>query len=71
MANNHGLWKLSDEDIYLILYLSKIEGIPSHLLENEFSLSPVSLQEILNGKVRKTCYERFTAVEKHLQKTSD
>lgn len=70
MRNSGDVWKLTDEDIYQILYLNKIEGVPSHQLKKQFSLSRGSLKKILDGKIRKTCYEGFRAVEKHLREMS-
>lgn len=67
MGNNGGVWKLTDEDIYHILYLNKIESTPPQQLEKQFSINKDSLEKILGGRIRKTCYEGFIAVEKHLR----
>ena len=69
MANNHDIIKLTDEDVYFLLYLKKIKGLPLHQLEEQFSLSRDSVEKIMDGRSRPKCYLGYMAVEKHLKGT--
>ena len=69
MVNNSDTKKLTDEDIYFILYLKKIKGLSLQQLEEIFSLSRDSVERIVNGRSRKNCYSGYIAVEKYLKGT--
>jgi len=51
--------KLTDKDVYKILYLSKIEGLLPYQLEEMFPVSRTTIKNIVNGKSRKDCYYLF------------
>lgn len=70
MIDNMDINKLTDEDIYFLLYLNKIKGLPLHQLEEQFSLSRNSVERIVEGKSRKKCYQGYMAIEKHLKGTA-
>lgn len=53
--------KLTDKDVYKILYLNKIKNLLPYQIE-ALSLFPVSrttIKNIVNGKSRKDCYYSF------------
>ncbi len=61
--------KLTDKDVYKILYLNKVEGLQSHQLETMFPVTKATIRSIVNGKSRKDCYYVFIDyVEKHPKK---
>lgn len=66
MIHNRDTLKLTDEDVYYILYLKNIKRLPSHQLEEQFSLSRDSLEKIIDGRFRSKCYLGYMAIEKHL-----
>jgi hypothetical protein len=66
MEHSSSMWTLADEDVYLLLYLSRVKGVHPAQLEKQFSLSRESMGKILVGQARKKCYANFIAVEKHL-----
>ncbi|EIM05089.1 hypothetical protein A1A1_18032 [Planococcus antarcticus DSM 14505] len=70
MVNNSDILKLTDEDVYFLLYLNKIKGLPFHQLEEQFSLSRDSVEKIMDGRSRKKCYLGYMAIEKHLKETA-
>lgn len=51
--------KLTDKDVYKILYLNKIEGLLPYEIEPQFSVSRATIKNIVNGKSRKDCYALF------------
>lgn len=51
--------KLTDRDVYKILYLNKVEGLQSHQLETMFPVTKATIKSIVNGKSRKDCYGLF------------
>ncbi|HHP5741536.1 TPA: hypothetical protein ACSC8Z_005840 [Bacillus paranthracis] len=51
--------KLSDKDVYKILYLNKVEGIQPSQLEKDFPVTKITIRNIVNGKSRKECYALF------------
>jgi hypothetical protein len=51
--------KLTDQDVYKILYLNKIDGLQPYQLENLFPVSRATIKGIVNGKSRKECYNLF------------
>lgn len=51
--------KLSDQDVYKMLYLNKIEGLQPHQLEKLFPVKRSTIKNIVNGKARKACYALF------------
>lgn len=59
MNNNAFNVKLTDRDVYKILYLSKIEGLLPYQIEPKFSVSRATIKNIINGKSRKDCYYLF------------
>ncbi|MBT2583429.1 hypothetical protein [Planococcus sp. ISL-109] len=69
MDNRSDLIKLGDEDVYLILYLWKVKGYSSPELMQQFSISRESLDDLLDGHVRKDCYKGFNQIEKYLVET--
>ena len=70
MIHNRDIVKLTDEDVYLLLYLKKVKGLPMHQLEEQFCLSKDSLEKIIDGRFRTKCYLGFMAVEKYLIETA-
>lgn len=51
--------KLTDRDVYKILYLNKVEGLQPHQLETMFPVTKATIRSIVNGKRRKDCYGLF------------
>ena len=51
--------KLTDKDVYKILYLNKVEGLQPYQLEIMFPVARTTIKSIVNGKSRKDCYELF------------
>lgn len=70
MIHNSDIIKLTDEDVYHILYLKKIKGLPSQQIEQQFSLSKDSVERIVDGRSRAKCYVGYMAVEKYLKGTA-
>jgi hypothetical protein len=61
MLNNLYSTKLTDKQVYHILYLSKVKKMLPYQIE-ELELFPVSratIKQIVNGKSRKESYEAF------------
>ena len=69
MDSRSDLIKLSDEDIYLILYLWKVKGHETKALAQRFHISVDSLEDLLSGHVRRNCYREFNRIEKYLVET--
>lgn len=58
--------KLTDRDVYEILYLNKVKGYQPYQIESKFSVSRSTIKNILSGKSRKDCYFAFLEfMEKH------
>lgn len=70
MVQNSDIIKLTDEDVYFLLYLKKIKGLPVHKLEEQFSLSRDSVEKLSDGRSRPKCYLGYMAIEKHLKGTA-
>lgn len=70
MANNSDIKKLTDEEVYFLLYLNKIKGVSFHQLEEQFSLSRDSVEKIIEGRSRIKCYLGYMKIEKHLKWTA-
>jgi hypothetical protein len=51
--------KLTDRDVYKILYLSKVKGLLPYQIEEHFTVSRATIKNIVNGKSRRDCYEAF------------
>ncbi|OIU71201.1 hypothetical protein [Rossellomorea aquimaris] len=51
--------KLSDKEVYKILYLSKVKGLLPHQIEKHCTVSRATIKNIVNGRSRKDCYEAF------------
>lgn len=51
--------KLTDREIYKMLYLNKIEGLRPYQLEAMFPVSRATIKNIVNGRSRKECYALF------------
>ncbi|MFE9079841.1 hypothetical protein [Bacillus mobilis] len=61
--------KLTDKDVYEILYLNKVKGLQPYEIEKRFPVSRTTVKNIANGKSRKDCYFAFIAYkEKHPKK---
>lgn len=70
MEHNSDIIKLTDGDIYFILYLKRIKELPLHQLEKQFSLCRDSVEKIVNGKSRTKCYLGYKAIERYLKETA-
>lgn len=51
--------KLTDKDVYRILFLSMVKGFQPSEIEPQFSVSKGTIRNIVNGKSRKDCYFSF------------
>ncbi|QFT88080.1 hypothetical protein FIU87_05465 [Bacillus sp. THAF10] len=51
--------KLTDRDVYKILYLNHVKEVPPHQLETMFPVTKKTISKIVNGKSRKDCYAVF------------
>ncbi|XIH46530.1 hypothetical protein C1N65_25995 (plasmid) [Priestia aryabhattai] len=51
--------KLSDREVYKILYLNKVEGLHPHQLETIFPVTKASIKSIVNGRSRRECHTLF------------
>jgi transposase len=61
--------KLTDRDVYKILYLNKVKGLLPYQIEEHFTVSRATIKNIVNGKSRRDCYEAFMEYKsKHPQK---
>ncbi|MDF2039859.1 hypothetical protein P2R12_23235 [Cytobacillus oceanisediminis] len=57
--------KLTDKDVYEILYLNKVKGLLPYQIEERFPVSRETIKSIVKGKSRKDCYYAF----EHVQET--
>ncbi|BCC10844.1 hypothetical protein F3I01_24645 [Bacillus sp. SRB1LM] len=61
--------KLTDKDVYEILFLNKVKGLQPYQLETMFPVTRSTIRNIVNGKSRKDCYYIFIDyMEKHPKK---
>ncbi|WP_226619758.1 hypothetical protein [Cytobacillus firmus] len=61
--------KLTDKEVYHMLYLNKVEGMLPYQLEERFPVSKATIKSIVNRKSRKDCFEAFMYYkEKHPKK---
>ncbi|HGO9415607.1 TPA: hypothetical protein ACLBZX_004054 [Bacillus cereus] len=51
--------KLTDKDVYKILYLNKVKDYQPYQLETMFPVTKATIRSIVNGKSRKDCYNLF------------
>lgn len=51
--------KLTDKEVYEILFLNKVKGLQPYEIEKRFSVSRTTVKNIVNGKSRKDCYFAF------------
>lgn len=51
--------KLTDKDVYNILYLNKVKGLQPYQLETMFPVNRATIRNIVNGRSRKDCYYAF------------
>lgn len=56
--------KLTDRDVYKILYMSKVEKLQPFQIEESFTVSRSTIRNIVNGRSRKDCYETFMEYKK-------
>lgn len=59
MYNNIYNVKLTDNDVYKILYLNKVKGVLPYQLEAMYPVTKRTIKNIVNGKSRRDCYEIF------------
>lgn len=61
MNNGNGFnnVKLTDKDVYEILFLNKAKGLQPYQLEKRFLVSRTTIKNIVNGRSRKDCYYAF------------
>jgi transposase len=61
--------KLTDRDVYKILYMNKVKGMLPYQIEEHFTVSRATIKNIVNGKSRRDCYEAFMEYKaRHPQK---
>lgn len=70
VIKNSDINKLTDAEIYFILYLKRVEALSLHQLEEQFSLCRDSVEKIVQGRTRKKCYAGYMAIEKYLGRTA-
>ncbi|MFN7251496.1 MAG: hypothetical protein ACK4M9_11975 [Anaerobacillus sp.] len=63
MSNDFYNVKLTDKDVYRMLYLNKVEGKLPYQLEEQFPVSRTTIKNIVNGKSRKDCYHAFMTLK--------
>lgn len=51
--------KLTDKEVYKILYLNKVEKLLPYQITELFPVSKTTIKSIINGKSRKDCYFTF------------
>lgn len=65
-SNGFNNVKLTDRQVYHILFLSKVKGLQPYQIEKQFPVSRATIRQIVNGKSRKDCYYAFIEYkEKH------
>lgn len=61
--------KLTDKDVYHILFLNRVEMLQPYQIEKMYPVSRTTIKDIVNGKSRKDCYYAFIDyMEKHPRK---
>lgn len=61
--------KLTDKDVYEILYINKVKKLLPYQIVAAFPVSKTTIKNIINGKSRKDCYFAFADyMEKHPKK---
>lgn len=64
--------KLTDKEVYHILFLNKVEGLLPYEIEEKFPVSRETIRKIVNGKSRKDCYYAFINYQdKHPKKVKE
>lgn len=56
--------KLTDKEVYHILFLYREKGMKPSQLEKMFSVSKATIKNIVTGKSRKDCYFSYLYYEK-------
>ena len=56
--------KLTDKEVYHILFLNRVKGMKPSQIEKMFSVSKATIKNILTGKSRKDCYFAYLEYEK-------
>ena len=51
--------KLTDKEVYKILYLNKVKGLLPYQIEEQFPVSKATIKSIITGKSRKDCFHAF------------
>lgn len=51
--------KLTDKDVYEVLYLHKIKKLQPHEIAESFPVTKQTIKSIVAGKSRKDCYFAF------------
>lgn len=51
--------KLTDKDVYHILFLNKVKGLQPYQIEKMFPVTRPTIKSIVKGKSRKDCYYAF------------
>ncbi|WP_369355384.1 hypothetical protein [Lysinibacillus capsici] len=59
MSNSMYNVKLTDKDVYKILYLNKVKKLLPYQIEKQFPVSKATIKNIVNGKSRRDCYYAF------------
>lgn len=58
--------KLTDKQVYHILFLNRVRGIQPYQIEGMYPVSRATIKNIVNGRSRKDCYYTFIDYqEKH------
>lgn len=61
--------KLTDRDVYKILYLNKIKKLLPSQIAEQFPVTKATISNIVNGKSRQDCYHSFMDyMERHPRK---
>ena len=59
LNNNIYNVKLTDKQVYEILYMNKVKGMLPYQIQPMFPVSKGTIKQIVNGKSRKDCYAAF------------
>ena len=59
MMNNFYNVKLTDKEVYHILWLNKVHGLKPFEIVKQYNVSKLTISKIVNGKSRKDCYAAF------------
>ncbi|MEH6429208.1 hypothetical protein V7759_07000 [Bacillus sp. H7(2023)] len=64
--------KLTDKEVYEMLYLNKVKGLQPCEIETMFPVARTTIRNIVNGRSRKDCYHAFMDyAEKHPEKVNN